>query len=755
MFNEFYGLSLDPFRLSPDPRFCYRHRNFARAKAYMQYALHQGEGFVMVTGQPGTGKTTLIEDLLADPSTMNVKIARISSTQVAADDLLRMVAYAFDIDTHAYTKATTLLSLQAVLTQQMESGRNSLLIVDEAQNLPYESLEELRMITNLQLGARPLMQVFLVGQDALHALVSQPRMEQLRQRILAACRMEPLGLGDTREYLHHRLRCAGWEGRPGISGEAVWQLHEASGGIPRRINSLASRLLLHGYIEERLSLGVDDVRLVTDELEGELLIGVRSVDVPPVAPAVADPTLDLHDLAIEMPLAPVMGEILPFVSFPEVSLPAGPDQPVWTKAGVAEDASFPPAAEVTASLQGRGPAWVPVEATNAAVLAPSAEPSRPAWHLRPDPTAVAEATRETEAGGPAPDLDPRWPEAVAQVGDLSVADLFVQPNAAVPRPALAEPAVDWVPPPTQSGPRASVLPAASALRPAPEQPKAQSGDKVREPSPRQVPPLSTPAKRGGRRFLIWGAAAIGLVALSGLAVLVVRPDWVGPLRARLQPVTQKVEALAAKAPVALGDSHKPVGPNAQTAIPGRPPVASYAGTLRVGEGVPATPTPNRSIPVGAVPAEPVGATTGQGSANVDTGHNPTPPAVADPGGAQAVPAVAPEAILPITPVTAAPTVWQAAAPGARANAAEGHPDSGPGAGPITPAAPVADMGSTASAMGAPGVRPHTEEYPLAQSTEADLGGGLQATTRARRRGGAGCGHPGAEGRGHGHGGYRR
>jgi general secretion pathway protein A len=175
VFNEFYGLTLDPFRLSPDTRFCYRHRNFSRAKAYMQYALHQGEGFVMVTGQPGTGKTTLIEDLLADRSTANVRIARMTSTQVTADDLLRLVADAFGIDARSSSKATTLLDLEAVLTRQMASGRNSLLIVDEAQNLPYESMEELRMITNLQLGARPLMQVFLVGQDGLPHGAPGPR----------------------------------------------------------------------------------------------------------------------------------------------------------------------------------------------------------------------------------------------------------------------------------------------------------------------------------------------------------------------------------------------------------------------------------------------------------------------------------------------------------------------------------------------------------------------------------------------------
>ena len=251
MINEFYGLTLDPFRLSPDARFCYRHRNFARAKAYMHYALHQGEGFVMVTGRPGTGKTTLIEDLLSESATRSVKVARITSTQVAADDLLHLLANAFGIDTRSMTKALILLSLQSVLKQQMHTGCNSLLIVDEAQNLPFEAMEELRMITNLQEGASPLLQVILVGQDALRSIIAESRMEQLRQRILAACRMEPLSPDETRDYLHHRLLCAGWRGFPTLSGEAVWLLHSGSGGIPRTINSLAGRLLLYGCIEEK------------------------------------------------------------------------------------------------------------------------------------------------------------------------------------------------------------------------------------------------------------------------------------------------------------------------------------------------------------------------------------------------------------------------------------------------------------------------------------------------------------------------
>jgi len=302
VFNEFYGLTLHPFRLGPDPRFCYRHRSFIRAKHYMHYALHQGEGFVMVTGQPGTGKTILIEDLLSETATSSVKVARIASTQVAADDLLHLLANAFGIDTRSMTKSMVLLNLQSRLKQQMGEGRSSLLIVDEAQNLPFESMEELRMITNLQEGATPLLQVFLVGQDRLRSIIAEPRMEQLRQRMLAACRMEPLNPEETRDYLYHRLRCAGWGGSPTICGEGVWLLHGASGGVPRVINVLANRLLLWGWIEEKKELGADDVRVVIKELEDELsFVSSASEKQAPADEAQTKPTPDFRDLAITAP----------------------------------------------------------------------------------------------------------------------------------------------------------------------------------------------------------------------------------------------------------------------------------------------------------------------------------------------------------------------------------------------------------------------------------------------------------------------
>ncbi len=194
----------------------------------MRYALNRGEGFVLITGKPGTGKTTLIEDLLAGLHDAPVTVARLMTTQLQGEDLLRMVCYTIGGDAQGIDKATLLRRVEGVLLEHAERARRVLLIVDEAQDLTEEALEELRLLTNLQHGQQPLLQIFLVGQDPLQRLIRRPSMDQLKQRIVAACHLEPLTLHETQEYLSHRLECAGWTGDPTISAEVVRLIHAAS-----------------------------------------------------------------------------------------------------------------------------------------------------------------------------------------------------------------------------------------------------------------------------------------------------------------------------------------------------------------------------------------------------------------------------------------------------------------------------------------------------------------------------------------------
>lgn len=283
MYEFFYHLKAEPFRLSPDHRFCFSHKSYAKAKAYMQYAIHRAEGFVMVTGRPGTGKTTLVNDLLDCLNRKLVSVATLVSTQLEADDLLRMVAASFGLDVAAPNKAMVLHGLSVRLRRLHEEGRRALLIIDEAQDLSACALEELRLLTNLQLNNQPLLQIFLVGQEALRDLVQQPNMEQVHQRLVAACHIQTLSEEDTRSYVEHRLERVGWKGDPAIQDEVFPILYQFSEGVPRRINLVCSRLLLHGSVESLHELTAADARTVVGELKHEQLTPMNfTEDLPPL-----------------------------------------------------------------------------------------------------------------------------------------------------------------------------------------------------------------------------------------------------------------------------------------------------------------------------------------------------------------------------------------------------------------------------------------------------------------------------------------
>jgi type II secretory pathway predicted ATPase ExeA len=273
MYESYYGLNEEPFRLSSDYRFSYGHKSYTRARAYMQYAFERAEGFVMITGQPGTGKTTLVNDLTNTlESDRPVKIAMLVTTQMDASDLLSMVAFHFGLDTKGLSKAQTLQALTLHLRRNHQSGGRALLIIDEAQGLSLNSLEELRLLTNLQDGNQPLIQIFLLGQEGLKSLIQRPEMEQVHQRLVATCHLKPLDLEETKAYIQHRLLIAGWIGKPEISEPVYQVIHKFSQGIPRRINLVCSRLMLFGSIEELTRLTLANAKEVIEELITEQLL---------------------------------------------------------------------------------------------------------------------------------------------------------------------------------------------------------------------------------------------------------------------------------------------------------------------------------------------------------------------------------------------------------------------------------------------------------------------------------------------------
>lgn len=238
----------------------------------MQYALRRAEGFVMITGRPGTGKTTLIYDICEELNRNGNLHASLSSTQVAADDLLHLVVLKFGLQGGTGQKAMLLQTLESYLRRLHRENRKPLLIIDEAQDLSAESLEELRLLTNLQKDNQPLIQIFLVGQPELRETVLTPALEQLHQRIVAACNLAPLSLESTTDYIQHRLQKAGWNGKPLLHDEIFVPIHTVSQGVPRIVNQVCSRLLLHGMVEEKHELGLEDVQTVIDSLNEEQLL---------------------------------------------------------------------------------------------------------------------------------------------------------------------------------------------------------------------------------------------------------------------------------------------------------------------------------------------------------------------------------------------------------------------------------------------------------------------------------------------------
>jgi putative secretion ATPase (PEP-CTERM system associated) len=242
MYEAFYGLTDKPFQLNPDPSFYFGSRQHRRAMAYLDYGLHQNEGFIVDTGEVGAGKTTMVRSLLGKLDPHKVVAAQLVSTQLDAEDTLRLVAAAFGMKTKDVAKSDLLLGLEAFLVSVTTQGKRALLIVDEAQNLTPRAVEELRMLSNFQLETHALLQSFLVGQPEFRRTMQSPHMLQLRQRVIAACHIGPLDAEETRGYIEHRLKCVGWKDKPQFESDVFKVVHQHTAGIPRRINAAARRL---------------------------------------------------------------------------------------------------------------------------------------------------------------------------------------------------------------------------------------------------------------------------------------------------------------------------------------------------------------------------------------------------------------------------------------------------------------------------------------------------------------------------------
>jgi len=270
MYEDYYRFSAKPFQLNPDPRFFFGSKGHKRAMAYLDYGLSLGEGFIVITGEVGAGKTTLVRNLFRQLESHNLLAAQLVSTQLDAEDTLRSVAASFGLEHEGLTKSALLKNLEEFLIAATRQGKRVLLVVDEAQNLTSRAVEELRMLSNYQNNERSLIQTFLLGQPEFRGILQSPDMQQLRQRVVASYHLGPLDADETRGYIEHRLRTVGWQGMPGFDEAAFDALHRFAGGIPRRLNTTCDRLLLFGFLEEKTHFGEAEVEEVITDLKNEV-----------------------------------------------------------------------------------------------------------------------------------------------------------------------------------------------------------------------------------------------------------------------------------------------------------------------------------------------------------------------------------------------------------------------------------------------------------------------------------------------------
>lgn len=291
MYESYYKFSGKPFQLNPDPAFYFASTGHTRAFAYLKYGIYQGDGFIVITGDIGAGKTTLLRALMDEVDTDRIVVAQLVSTQLDADDLLKAVCGAFGLPIADVTKAEMLAVLETFLRSLPDQAKRALLIVDEAQNLTRRAIEELRMLSNFQIGARPLLQSFLVGQPELREIMRGPSLQQLRQRIIASYHLGPLAREEVRGYVRHRLERVGWSGDPEIQDSIFDILYDETGGVPRAINAVCNRLFFSAYMDKRHSIGPTDLKDTIRELHDE--IG------PPRGTDASEPASNAADSSIE------------------------------------------------------------------------------------------------------------------------------------------------------------------------------------------------------------------------------------------------------------------------------------------------------------------------------------------------------------------------------------------------------------------------------------------------------------------------
>src|SRR4030042_2239293 len=268
MYKSFFNLKTKPFDLVPDPDFLFYSKTHKKAVTYLDYGIKEKIGFILMTGEVGSGKTTIVRNLIRGLNS-NVRLSKIFNTKVSSEQLIAMINEDFGLHVNGKDKITLLRELNDYLIEQYTSDNQPILLIDEAQNLSPEVLEEIRLLSNLETDRNKLLQIILVGQPELRKILLQPELRQLRQRISINCHIYPLTRNEAEEYIFHRLSIAGNLKAVIFKDGTIDSIYEFSRGIPRLVNIICDFLMLAAYIEGTKELSPDFVKEIIGEIEAE------------------------------------------------------------------------------------------------------------------------------------------------------------------------------------------------------------------------------------------------------------------------------------------------------------------------------------------------------------------------------------------------------------------------------------------------------------------------------------------------------
>jgi general secretion pathway protein A len=269
VYLEYYGLKQAPFDLTPNPRFLFHSAKHREALNHLLYGIRERKGFVQLTGEVGAGKTTLCRALM-EQLDGQFSTALILNPVLNSDELMKAIATEFGLNVRGFDRLDTVAAISEFLVRQIEQKRETVLIIDEAQDLTEDLLEQVRLISNIETDDRKLLQIVLLGQPELRARLNSPGLRQLRQRITVRYHLKPLTRSEAERYIQHRLELAGAKGTPRFTRPALWRVFGYSGGVPRLINAVCDKALLAGYVEHSDRITYRMIGRAIRELEGEI-----------------------------------------------------------------------------------------------------------------------------------------------------------------------------------------------------------------------------------------------------------------------------------------------------------------------------------------------------------------------------------------------------------------------------------------------------------------------------------------------------